>query len=54
MSLDPKATRLEKELEELKLDVPPPLNPPFPYRPVTFDPDAFGTEEPPPVDVATG
>jgi hypothetical protein len=52
MSLDPRETRIERELEELEKEERPKLNPPFPYRAVSFDFDAFPAGEPPPVDVA--
>lgn len=49
MSLDPKEARQEREDKKRKENIPPPLNPPFPYRPTAFDPDNFPRilDEPP-------
>lgn len=51
MGLDPKANRIERDREKAKAEQPPPLNPPFPYRVVAFDPWTFGLQrDPPPID----
>lgn len=50
MGLDPKENRLEREAKRAKENEPPPLNPPFPFKPTAFDPWFFGIEnDPPPV-----
>jgi hypothetical protein len=37
MALDPKTAREEREAEKAKSEVPPELNPPFPYTRLSFD-----------------
>ena len=51
MGLDPHANRLQREAAKAEKDQPPPLDPPFPFRPTEFDPWFFGiqNEPPPPV-----
>jgi hypothetical protein len=52
MGLDPKANRAEREREKAKAEQPPPLNPPFPYKVVPFDPWTFDLQnDPPPIDM---
>jgi hypothetical protein len=46
--LDPRARRLTKEAKQKKENEPPPLNPPFPFRRLAFDPWFFGLEDDPP------
>lgn len=53
MSLDPRENRIERELEELEKVEVPKLNPPFPYKTESFDFDAFGCDQPQPVEVAS-
>lgn len=51
MSLDPKANRLERERKKAAENKIPPLNPPFPFRVLAFDPWAFELQnDPPPID----
>ena len=52
MGLDPKANRAQREREKAKAEKPPPLNPPFPYKVVPFDPWIFDLQHhPPPIDM---
>ena len=53
MSLDPKQNRIERERKKAAENMPPPLNPPFPFRVVAFSPWAFDLQnDPPPIDTA--
>lgn len=53
MSLDPKQNRQERERKKAAENIIPPLNPPFPFRVVAFDPWAFDLQkDPPPIDTA--
>lgn len=54
MSLNTRERRLDREEKKRKENEPPPLNPPFPYKPTEFDPTAFpGVLSDPPVDKET-
>ena len=44
MGLDPKQNRLEREAKRSQNNEPPPLNPPFPFKPTPFDPWFFGLQ----------
>lgn len=46
--LDPRARRLTKEAKQKEENEPPPLNPPFPFQRLSFDPWFFGLEDDPP------
>ncbi len=48
MALDPKTARQEREAKEAAANVPPELNPPFPYAQLSFDVFFFHVEGPPP------
>jgi hypothetical protein len=47
-ALDPKENRLQREAAKAVANQPPPLDPPFPFRPTVFDPWFFGIELDPP------
>lgn len=42
MSLDPKTNREAREAKKTAAEVPPPLEPAFPFSRVNFDPFFFG------------
>jgi hypothetical protein len=46
--LDPRTNRIEREAEKAAAAVPARLEPPFPFRPIAFDPAFFGVDEDPP------
>ena len=48
LALDPKTAREEREAKEAAANVPPELNPPFPYTRLSFDVFFFHVEGPPP------
>ena len=48
MSLDPRQNRIAREQAKAKANTPPPLNPPFPFRVVPFDPWTFDLQNDPP------
>jgi hypothetical protein len=48
MGLDPRENREKREREKAKQNEPPPLDPPFPYRVMPFDPWTFDVEADPP------
>lgn len=51
MSLDPRQNRQDRERKKAAENKIPPLNPPFPFRAVAFDPWAFDLQrDPPPID----
>jgi hypothetical protein len=51
--LDPKENRQERERKKAEENKPPPLNPPFPFRVVAFDPWTYGLQnDPSPIDTA--
>ena len=50
--LDTAANRVAREKKKAKENQTPPLNPPFPYRVVAFDPWTFGLEKAMPIDIA--
>ncbi len=53
MSLDPRKNRDDRERRKAAENKIPPLNPPFPFRVVAFDPWAFELQnDPPPIDTA--
>lgn len=53
MSLDPTQNRLAREAEQAAgAEKIPPLDPPFPFRAIAFDPFAFGAQLDPPVDTS--
>ena len=45
--LDPHQRRLDREAQQAEAAVPPPLDPPFPFVPTTFDPWFFGIQNDP-------
>lgn len=47
MSLDPKTNRLNREAAQAEANIPPPLDPEFPFQPTAFDPWFFGIEQMP-------
>lgn len=51
--LDPKENRQQRERKKARENKPPPLNPPFPYRVVAFDPWKYKLQnDPQPIDTA--
>ena len=52
MSLDPRQNRIAREQAKAKANTPPPLNPPFPFRVVPFDPWTFDLQNDPPAEKA--
>lgn len=53
MTLDPKQNRQDRERKKAAENKVPPLNPPFPFRAVPFNPWAFDLQnDPPPIDTA--
>lgn len=53
MSLDPKENRQERERKKAAEDKVLPLNPPFPFRVLPFNPFTFDLHaDPPPIDTA--
>jgi hypothetical protein len=48
MSLDPRVDRLAREAQDAKDHASAPLDPPFPFRAIALDLDAFGLASDPP------
>jgi hypothetical protein len=49
MSLDPRQNRIKRERKKVAENQVPPLNPPFPFRVVPFNPWSFDLQRDPPV-----
>lgn len=48
MSWDPQTNAEQRAAERAEKEKAPPLDPPWPYRLVAFDPFAFGVDQDPP------
>ena len=53
MPLDPKTNRSQREAAQAEADIPPSLDPEFPFQPTAFDPWFFGIQQMPEITAET-